>query len=362
MGASLTVARRARADDESVIVVDVTEAASGLDSDKLRAQIAGELGARAIKPDDPRARAAKGTVTVDVDRQSGELSVTYLARVTATTRRVPLPADAAAARSDAVTLAGNLARDEASGLAAALRKQSPAPEPRSPATPPARPSEETREGRAGAAARLQATLDDHARREGSARTFAWTAFFAGSLGGVGISRLDPGFDRPLGAIASSMASVVPLGISVGVGALPLFAGSSFDKLAADHRKSADIAATEDKWRQAAQLERKLRSISGILELSFSAVAIGAGTIAIAEPGLFTSQRRSDEFAGVMFGVAAGEAILGIYFLTTEGSVESALRAYEQTTGHVARPKEAWLRHVEVGYAPGGATATFAAAF
>jgi hypothetical protein len=48
--------------------------------------------------------------TIDVDRKNGDLSVTYLARTAPTTRRVPLPADGDAARSTAVSVAGNLAQ------------------------------------------------------------------------------------------------------------------------------------------------------------------------------------------------------------------------------------------------------------
>ena len=154
VAASVTLARRARADDEPIIVVDVTEAASTLDPDKLRFLIAQELHAHAVTSADPRAKSARGTVTVDVDRHTGELSVSYFARATSTTRRVPLSADGASARSAAVMLAGNLARDEAGELAAELRKPPPGPESQSPTRHS--DGEDLRE-RALAAARLQTT-------------------------------------------------------------------------------------------------------------------------------------------------------------------------------------------------------------
>lgn len=361
VGTSLTLARHARADDEPVIVVDVTEAASELDADRLRAAIARELHAQTVKPTDPRARLARGTLTVDVDRPGGELSVSYLARMTPTTRRVPLPVDGASARNAAVMLAGNLARDEASELAAELRKQPSGVQPKVPAKVPDRESDELTQ-RAVAAARLQATLDYHAKREGHARTFAWTVVFVGGGAAGALSPLSPGFDTPLAGVVSGMASVAPLGVVFGAGAMTLFAGNGFEKLAADHRKGAEAALTEDNWKSFAQAERSLRRASGIMELGFSALALGAGTVALVEPSMFTSESKSHQFAGVMFGFAVGEGLIGIYLLTTEGSVEGALHAYEQSTGRVVPPKQTWLKHFDVGFAPGGATATFSMTF
>ncbi len=130
---AFTLARGAHADswEGSVIVVDVAPGASELDPHQLRTLIARELRAQAVLPSDPRAATASGVLTIDVDRANGELSVTFLGSATPVTRRVPLPADSVTARDAAVVLAGNLARDEASELAAELRKQHP-PAVRSP--------------------------------------------------------------------------------------------------------------------------------------------------------------------------------------------------------------------------------------
>ena len=350
----------ARADDSSVLVVDVSEGASELDADKVRAAIATELGAEVVKPSDPRAAAARGTLTVDVDRSRGELSVTYAGRVIPTTRRVPLRADVASARGDVATLAGNLARDEASELAAALRRQSASAAAQAPAKAPGSAADPRRE-QTITSARLQALLDEHARQEGTDRTFMWIGFFLGAASSPATSRLGPRYETALGSAASAMGSAPSAGLMVGTGALTLFAGSSYPGLAAAHRGGASIAEVEGKWREAARAERSLRRVTGALELSFSAIAIGAGTIALAKPSLSTSQSNSDTFVGVMFGAAAAEALAGIYFLATEGPVETGLHEYELTTGHAA-PAASWLRHVAVGYAPGGGSAMFSAHF
>jgi hypothetical protein len=131
--------RAAHADgwEGNVIVIDVAPTATELDPEQLRTLIARELGATAVPPGDPRAEAAGGTATINLDRTAGELSVTFLGSAAPITRRVPLPGEPASARNAAVALVGNLARDEASELAAELRKQHPSlkslPEPIQPA-------------------------------------------------------------------------------------------------------------------------------------------------------------------------------------------------------------------------------------
>jgi hypothetical protein len=93
--------------------------------------------------------------------------------------------------------------------------------------------------------------------------------------------------------------------------------------------------------------------------------------ALAAPSMFdaTAERRgvsrgtaSQEFAGLMTGVAAGEVIAGIYLLATEGPVESALHAYEASTGRAPRAKGVWLEHLRVSPLPGGGMASFGVTF
>ena len=170
-GTALTLTRQARAEDEAVFVVDVRERASDLDPDLLLALIAQELRAHVVTPADPRASAAKGTV--DVDRVRGERSATYEARVTPTTRHIPLPTDVASARRSAALLAGNLARDEASELAAELRKQPPAVRSSAPARAAEAGHDETRQrARAARAVSLHGRPPGPLRRPRSGRRAA----------------------------------------------------------------------------------------------------------------------------------------------------------------------------------------------
>ncbi len=105
-----------------LVVLEI--AAGPLDRDRVRAEIARELGAEVVAPEDPRAAAAAGTLGVVA--KAGSLTVSYRASARAPlVRTVPLPADARQAESVAVLLAGNLARDEAAELVAALRKPDP---------------------------------------------------------------------------------------------------------------------------------------------------------------------------------------------------------------------------------------------
>lgn len=118
-----TVARAALAQEgANVVVVDVRESARALDADALRAAIGAELHAEAIPPSDARASGA-GVITIEADHEKREVSVRYDGRGEPILRRIPLLADAGAARQSVALIAGNLARDEASELASQLRDQ-----------------------------------------------------------------------------------------------------------------------------------------------------------------------------------------------------------------------------------------------
>lgn len=107
----------------NVVVVDVRESARALDAEALRAAIGAELHAEAVPPSDPRASSAGGMITIDADPEKREVSVRYDGRGEPILRRIPLLADAGAARQSVALIAGNLARDEASELASQLRDQ-----------------------------------------------------------------------------------------------------------------------------------------------------------------------------------------------------------------------------------------------
>ncbi|HEY8078428.1 MAG TPA: hypothetical protein VIF62_30070, partial [Labilithrix sp.] len=115
----------ARAETRAGVLVVAIEGGT-LDRDRVRADIARELAAEVIAPEDPRAGGAAGML--DVVAKAGTLTVSYRgAARAALVRTVPLPADARRAESVVVLLAGNLARDEAAELVASLRKAKPDP-------------------------------------------------------------------------------------------------------------------------------------------------------------------------------------------------------------------------------------------
>jgi hypothetical protein len=366
----LSVSVSARAEEGGAIVVEVAPAATTLGPDQLRALIATELATAAVPPGDARAAGARGTLTVDVDRGTGELSVTYLAHAVPITRRVPLPASDAAARSATVLLAGNLARDEASGLAAELRKEHPPDEPTAARKPPE--AEAARDGGSEAAmparieaARLRSTLDYYAQRERASRhALGWGLLGAGVAGGGAAAYLQLQWKDSGGALATGL-----VGGALAVDALTAFLVTSpFEDLAAYGHQEAHPGALEDAWARAAGRERARRRVSGVIDLIGGAVTIGLGVVLLAEGsangGSTGSGGGNDAFGSVVLGIGAIEGILGAYTLGTDGPLESAFRAYEASSGRgfVAPAQASGLGPLRIAFVHGGAVAGFAANF
>lgn len=111
------------ADEDQVVVVDVRASAQSLDADALRRRIGAELHANAVRPDDPLASTARGTITIEADHDKREIAVRYDGVGEPMERRIPLSSDPETARESVVLMAGNLARDEATELASQLRDQ-----------------------------------------------------------------------------------------------------------------------------------------------------------------------------------------------------------------------------------------------
>ncbi len=106
-----------------IVIVDVT--GGDLDASRVREAVGRELGAQAIGADDPRAASASGRIAIDT--RGATLTVTYR-RMGAPegetiARSIELPSSTERAESSAVILAGNVARDEASDLLAAMRRR-----------------------------------------------------------------------------------------------------------------------------------------------------------------------------------------------------------------------------------------------
>ena len=187
----MAFAPRARAEDAggavaaTIVVVDVDPGATEIDLAGLRETIGKELGATAVAPDDALAAQARGTIALSIDAARHALVVSYREHAATITRSIDLPGDPAATARAAVLLAGNLARDEAGELVAALRKEKP-PADAASATGPA--SVEPVDDETGKLARLGATLEFHAHNGHSLRlAIEWTMLLAGiATEGVGL--------------------------------------------------------------------------------------------------------------------------------------------------------------------------------
>jgi hypothetical protein len=340
-----------------VIVVDVSPGAVSLDPDALRAQIAQELRARVVRPGEPGAATAKGTLTVDVDRKGGQLSVSYLANATPTTRRVALPGDDAATRAAAVSLAGNLARDEASELAAELRghvasSPSPPPAPVAPSADDAATSDDKD------MVRLRGTLDYYTRRDHTSRVaFGWTAVVVGAGALVGASELAAQPGNYAWGIALPAS-----GFLFGLGLGQLLFSSPFEDLDVLAQQGGDPAQTEAAWLNDARRERRARNVGGFFEIVLGGLSLAVGTLFLADANLVTASDRVN-ISAEWYALGALSLAYGVYMVATEGPLETGLRAYEASSGRTVWPKEASLvDHLRVAPAPGGGMASFSMTF
>jgi hypothetical protein len=123
---------------------------------------------------------------------------------------------------------------------------------------------------------------------------------------------------------------------------------------------ADALLTTEDWVKAARDEHALRRRwLGLGRLIMSVMWVGCGTgVLLIDDSAAT--RNSFGAGGVAFGVF--EALAALHDLTTEGPIETALRAHEQGTGRVLWPKDATRGHFQVGIVAGGAMGSFAMTF
>jgi hypothetical protein len=126
-------AHAAEADRELVVVVEAAPS-TAIDATALRRRIGDELRRTVVGPDDPRADTASDLLVVAVDDDGIRMSL-HGGMTDVVARRVALPPDRDGRLKTAGWLAGNLARDQVSGIVAALPPE-PAPEPAA-ATPAA---------------------------------------------------------------------------------------------------------------------------------------------------------------------------------------------------------------------------------
>lgn len=347
--------------ESTIFVVTFDSAATGLDAGNLRSAIGKELGATAVPPGDPRARQARGTIAISVDRRAHALVVSYREDGDRITRAVDLPPSPDATARAAVLLAGNLARDEAGELAAELRRRAPAPEEHpvaapTAATPPKETVEEETDPDEAAARRdLDRMHQTLSRYAGSHRT----ALFVVGAAAIGLAEAAQGTAIYLAGQRNERGTPT-------YGSLPLVLQGFWGPLLVtgiwtvvqpltlkpvEDYYSRDLATgrpatlvredVEARWRRAARTEESLRHVGG------GVLAVGGAGAAIVFTVLATqADQGSLNHAAVMGDASlavAGvvEMGIGLLFFFNDGPVAAALHAYERASG----------REVPTGSAP-----------
>jgi hypothetical protein len=331
---------------QRVVVVDVPAGEPSIDAAKLRADVASELGVRAVASDDPAAAEASGVVRVSVDHTGHALVVEYRGQTEPITRSVELPATPEATERAAVLLAGNLARDEAGELAASMRaKPAPAAAPTPPPPSPAavRAAQQAAEERRELDA-LGGALGEDVRRSASKSTASDIAY------GVGLGAMGASVGWNVYALAAK-ASPDPAWYLIQAGEISivssfLLRGGNFaeihDLYESERAQGLPPALVRDDveqaWLRAANNEHSNRKLYGWLELGLSSLLLAGSTIALTyyanQP--LSSQPSLGPWVGFT-AVAAADFAIGIDMVVTDGPVESALHEYEATAGRSVKP-------------------------
>jgi hypothetical protein len=354
---ALSIAQPARAEGPAatrIVVVEVDPAATEIDAATLREAIGKELGASAVAPDDAPASQAGGRITVSVDRGGHALVVSYREAAAPITRSIDLPGDPSETTREAVLLAGNLARDEAGELVAALRKSTPAPQATSEPTPaPAgRIDEDTAK-----LDRLGATLESHARGYGLRTGLMWALQGVGlAIEGVGLGLSFTGHDAGLVLVEGGVGLVL---------AGSLVAPPNFDNLVQYYAHARAIGLppdlarqdVEQAWLRVAHFEHRSRRIVGWSAIVLGSISAGWSTwFLVASQPPSASTRSAVPVAAGSLAVDAVGLALGVTLVTTEGPVESALHDYEGAAGHEVVQGVATAIGPRVWATPGGAVA------
>ena len=358
--ATLVLTHAARADEAAVVVVDVKAAASALDGVKVLQMIAKELHGDVVVPGDPRAASARGTISIDIDRAHAQLSVSYVTREQPIERRLPLTGDAEAQRDAVVSIAGNLARDEASELVAELRR------PKAKAKPVTSldsrsDTEEARELAKREAeqetARMQATLEYYASNDRSSRHGTGAALMAVSVGVIGASIY-------IGSKAHDELTWVAVGAAsasvTGAAVITFFSTTRLEDLSAYGRQPGARPYLAREWKNAANQEHASRKTAVVVLLAAAALPIGLGVASLAD-----TREGNYRYAYGSWLMATGaiEIVSAGYMASTEGPVESALHAYQRSTGQRAlHSVRAFHPNIGFAAAPGGVFGNFSMVF
>lgn len=295
---------------------------NGLDADRVRRDIGKELGVTAVAPDDPMARSAAGHVVVAAADK--KITVTYQKVAAPVTRSVEQPDDASRAASTAVLLAGNLARDEAGELAAAMRKPAPPPPPR---------LDDEHDERD--LARLRIVLKDSAvnahdlRRWGGFTTLGSGLLLAGAGTWVGLSP-HPN-DSAKGFVLSAAIGGGALTLTGIVELAGLFTSADEDALAEFDATSGTpsfrLQTAEAAWQKRADDARSARKFGGTFALVVGVIGMGVSTGML----LFAGPHQTDSTytgIGILYGASVINVVLGGATLFLESPTERGWRTWQ----------------------------------
>jgi hypothetical protein len=346
----------AQSSPKEIVVVDLPQGEPALDANRLRAAIASELDAEAVRADDPRASRAGGTLRVSIDRVAHALVVAYQGHTDPVVRKVDLPGTTQATERAAVLLAGNLARDEAGELATELRRSRTTPQAAPRPAPEAAPAEDqkaihdlnwlgvvlARETRAS----LPREVTSDLMLGATLGMYVASSFSAGWVGAASSSWNNEGAWYLFGAAtltAMGSALVRPGNFS------------ELDEYYARDRASAHSAAevldeVEQAWLRLAHAERRRRRVVGWVETGLGGLLVAGSTTTLAIDSQQTHGFPATPF--VVLGVVGAAGLgFGIHLVLRESPLESALHAYERGAGRVVAPSEAILPVFAA--APGG---------
>ena len=124
--AAATTSRTARAADERLLVVVESAPGVAVDARDVRQRIGAELGIAVVAPTDAAAAGASNVLVVAIDKAEIRMSLRGSA-AGLVARTIPLPLDRTARLREIGWLAGNLARDQVSGIVAVPAERAGAP-------------------------------------------------------------------------------------------------------------------------------------------------------------------------------------------------------------------------------------------
>jgi hypothetical protein len=116
----------ARAADDRLLVVVESAPGTGVDAREVRQTVGAELGIPVVAPEDPTAAEASNVLIVTVDKSDIRMSLRGSA-AGLVGRTIPAPADRPTRLREIGWLAGNLARDQVSGIVAVPATQASMP-------------------------------------------------------------------------------------------------------------------------------------------------------------------------------------------------------------------------------------------